>query len=253
MRRNAQAWAWALQELLLRRLVVIITGFSALRFTFRGARVLRPFVARERGDHQVNSPAHELGRKIRMAKRRDFSEELVDDFKADFGMRHFAAAEFERHLHLHVLAQEVHRVFHLDAKVMRVNAGAELHFLDGGGMLNLARIHIPLGPYVAKFADFHKAADRGHRVGRNFDQIHAVADAQGSGRRSIRKTPELFEVRPDDADFTGTNLAVYSLLRSGGGITLGRKSATHATLCWLVLLAIYIKTVVVLILTMPPF
>jgi hypothetical protein len=45
-------------------------------------------------------------------------------WKPTSGVRHFAAAEFERDLHLHVLAEKIHRVRDLDAEVVRVNARA---------------------------------------------------------------------------------------------------------------------------------
>ena len=78
-----------------------------------------------------------LGVKIGMAEGRDVGDEFVDDLEADFGVRHFAAAKLERDLHLHVFAQKIDGVLQLDAEVVRVNARAQLHFLDGGGVLVL--------------------------------------------------------------------------------------------------------------------
>ena len=95
-----------------------------LLHVFRAARIFRALGARQRTQHQVDGAAHQLGREIGMAERLDRGDEFLDDLEADLGVRHFAAAKFQRDFHLHVFAQEIDRVLHLDAEVVRVNARA---------------------------------------------------------------------------------------------------------------------------------
>lgn len=105
--------------------VVFFIGFVRLvQFRIRRARILGAFVTRQRTDHQIDSATYELGREIGMAERRDLFDELLDDLKADFGVRHFATTKFQGDFHLHVFAQEIDGVLHFDAEIMRVNARA---------------------------------------------------------------------------------------------------------------------------------
>ena len=83
--------------------------------------------------------------------------------KAEFRVGHFAAAEFQDHLDLHVLAQEIDGVAQLDAEIMRVNLRAELDFLDLVGVLVLAGFLVLLGLFVAELAEIHQPADRRRR------------------------------------------------------------------------------------------
>ena len=93
---------------------------------------------------------------------------FIDDLEADFGVRHFAAAKFQRDLHLHVFAQKIDGVHQLDAEVVRVNARAQLHFLDDGGVLMLLGFLFLLGHFVTEFAEIHEAADGRHWRWRRF-------------------------------------------------------------------------------------
>ena len=93
---------------MMRRLGLDFGRLFVIRFFFflDGARIFRAFVARQRADHQVDGAPTSLGLKIGMAERRDVGDEFFDDLEADFGVRHFAATEFERDLDLHVFAQK---------------------------------------------------------------------------------------------------------------------------------------------------
>lgn len=94
------------------------------RADFGLMRIFGALVARQRADHHIDAAPDEFRRKIGLAVKRDLSQKFVDDLEADFRVRHFAAAEFERDLHFHVLAEKIHRVRDLDAEVVRVNARA---------------------------------------------------------------------------------------------------------------------------------
>ena len=94
------------------------------RASFGLMRIFGAFVARQRADHHMNAASDEFRRKIGIAVGHDLGQKFVDDLEADFRVRHFATAEFERDLHLHVLTEKIHRVRDLDAEVVRVNARA---------------------------------------------------------------------------------------------------------------------------------
>jgi hypothetical protein len=109
--------------------LVMLVMLRLMRF-FRRARLVRragvfgPLVSRQRSDHHDDVSAVELGLKIRMAKRRNLAQKFSDHFKSDLGVGHFAAPEFQRHFHLHILAQEIDRMGNLDAQIMRIDARA---------------------------------------------------------------------------------------------------------------------------------
>ena len=149
---------------------------------------------------------------------------FIDDLKADFGVRHFAAAKFQRDLHLHVLAQKIDRVRQLDAQVVRVNARAQLDFLDDGGVLVLLGFLFLLGHFVAEFAEIHQPADRRHGGRGDFDQIHAML-ARQIDRVGERQDAELVAVHSDDADFAGADFAVDPDERSRRGIAWRERAA----------------------------
>ncbi len=187
-------------------------------------RILGALVARQRADHHVDAFADELGREIGMAVWRDLREKFVDDLKADFGVSVFAAAKFQRDLHLHVLAQKADRVFQLDAKVMRINARAQLDFLDDGGVLVLLGFLLLLGHFVTVFTEIHEAADRWHGGGGDLHQVHRMLPRQ-IDRVGQRNDAELLAVHSDDPDFAGTDFAVDPDERSRRGIAWRERAA----------------------------
>src|SRR2546423_12111459 len=104
-----------------------------------------------------------------MAEGCDVGEKFLDDLKANLGMGHFAAAKFQSHFYLHVLAEKVDGVPDLNAQVMRIDLGAELNFLNFVGVLMLPGFLVALGLFIAELAKINQAADRWHRVGRDLD------------------------------------------------------------------------------------
>src|ERR1017187_8522636 len=159
-----------------------------------------------------------------MAIGHDFSEKFVDDLKADFGMRHFAPAEFQRDFHFHVLAQKINRVRDLDAEVVRVNPRAELNLFDGRGVLMLLGILLLLGLFVTVFAEIHEPADRRRGGGGDLDEVNPVLPGQVE-RVGQRDNAELFAVNCYDPDFAGADFAVDPDKRSRRKIAWGIRAA----------------------------
>ena len=89
-------------------------------------------------------------------------------------MHHFAAAELQGDLDLHVVAEEVRRMLELHAQVVGVNLRAELHLLDLGGVLVLPGFLVALGLLVAELAKIYEPANGRGGVGRDFNQVHAA-------------------------------------------------------------------------------
>ena len=94
------------------------------------ARILRALVAGQRAEHEINAAANQLGRKIGMSKRGEFRDEFLHHLKPKLGVLHLAPAKTQRNFDLHVLAQKVNRMAHLDAEVVGINSRTELDFLD---------------------------------------------------------------------------------------------------------------------------
>ena len=191
--------------------------------------VLGPLIARERTDHQVDGSPIEFRLKIGMAIRSDVSEEFLDDLEPEFRVGHFAAADLERDLDLHVLAQEVDRVADFNPEIVRVDLRTELHLFDFVGVLMLLGFLVPFGLFVSVLAVINQATYGRHRVWRYLDKV----DPQGPGHRqrlAERQDSELFSVYANYPDFAGTDLPVYPDERTGRRRITRRKRATQDTL-----------------------
>ena len=143
-----------------------------------------------------------------MTERSGVLEKFIDALKAKFRVGHFAAAELEHNLDLHVFAQKIDRVAQFDAEVVWINFGAELDFLDLVGVLVLAGFLVLLGLFVAKFAEIHEPADGRDGVGGDLDEVHALGAGAIQGIAE-RKYAQLIVIRSDDPHFAGTNFTVY--------------------------------------------
>jgi len=65
-----------------------------------------------------------LGWKSGWPKGAISARNFFDDVKADFRVRHFASAKFQRDFDFHVFAKKINGVRQLDAEVVRINARA---------------------------------------------------------------------------------------------------------------------------------
>ena len=166
-----------------------------------------------------------------MAVGRDVGDEFFDDLEPDLGVGVFAAAKFQRDLHLHVFAKKINGVRGLDAEIMRINARTQLDFLHDRGVLVLAGIFFLLGEFVAELAEVHEPADGRHGVGRNLDEIHGVLPREVD-RVGELDDAELLVIHADDADFAGTDFSVDADERRGGGIARGIRAAQATLTGW---------------------
>ena len=72
-----------------------------------------------------------------MAVGSDFLNEFSHHLEAVFLVRHFAAAEAQRDLDFHLLAEEVDGMAQFNPEIVRIDRRAELDFLDLVGVLVL--------------------------------------------------------------------------------------------------------------------
>ena len=86
------------------------------RRTFKVPGMFRPFIARQRTDHDIDRTPGKLRRKIRMAVGSNLRQKPLDDLKSKLCMGIFPAAELESDFHLHVLAEKVNGVPNFDAR-----------------------------------------------------------------------------------------------------------------------------------------
>ena len=163
-----------------------------------------------------------------MAERCDFGDELLHDLKTKLRVLHLTSAKAQRDFDLHVLAQEINGMTNLDAKIVRVNPRAQLHFLYGGSVLMLLGLLILLGLFVAELSEVHDATyGRNGRRG-DFHKVNPVL-AREIQRIVQGHYPELLAVDADYTDFTGTDFTVDPNKRRRRGITWGER-ATQGTL-----------------------
>lgn len=189
--------------------------------------IFAAFVPRQRADHYVDAPTNEFRRKIGMAVGCYIGKKFVYDGEADLGVRHFAAAKFQGDLHLHVFAQKINCVRQLDAEVVRINARAQLHFLDDGSVVVFLGFLFLLGDLVTVFSEIHQAADGRHGCGGDFDEVNAVL-AREVQRVGELDDAELLAVHCDDPDFAGADFAVDPDERGGRRIAWGKRAAQGA-------------------------
>lgn len=153
--------------------------------------------------------------------------EFGHDLLAQLLVAHFPAAKPQGELNLDVVAEEVHGLVQLDAKIVGVNDRPELDFLHPVRVLVFPGLFFLLGLLVLVLAEVHNAADRRIGVGRHLDQVHAqVAGPQnGLGQR---QDAQLFALGVNDADLAGADFAVDA--NRGTGRTAGRERAAQNAL-----------------------
>ena len=177
-------------------------------------RMLGPFVARERADHDIDGASIELGLKIRVTVSGDVGEEFFNNLEPDVGVLHFAAAELERDFDFHVLTEEPNGMIDFNAEVVRVDFRTKLDLFDLGGVLVLFGFLVALSLFVAKLAVIDQPTDRWGGVGSDLDQVNAIGARHGE-RVAEGQDAELLAVDANDPDFAGTNFPVNPDERSG--------------------------------------
>ena len=105
----------------------------------------------------------------------------VSSCHAQMLMRHLAAAEAQRDLHLVAFAEEALHRLHLRVVVVVVDGRAHLDLLDLDDLLLLARLGGLLLLLVFELAVVHQLDDGRLGLRRNFDEIEAFFFRDGAG------------------------------------------------------------------------
>ena len=209
--------------------VILVARFIIFHMQLHGSSldgigILGAFVSGQGADHHVQPTSQELGRSVGMAKGRHFFDESLDRFESKLLVGHFAAAEFERDLDLHVFAQEIDPARHFYAKIVGVDGGTKLDFLDAVGVLMFFGILVLFGNLITKFSIIDNPAHGRHRVGGDLHQIDAVL-AGIVQRLCCGQDTELTAIDSYDSHFPGTDLAVNPI-ECGGCRKASRREGT---------------------------
>ena len=121
-------------------------------------------------------PRHRLGHR----HVRQVLDQPLQDPVPDLGVRHLAAAEEDRRLHLVAVLEEALDVLLLELVVVLVDLRPELDFLDLDHLLVLLRLARPLLLLVLILAVVHDPADRRHGGGRDLHEVEALLLGRGS-------------------------------------------------------------------------
>src|SRR6185436_7054950 len=203
--------------------------YSALRRGRRGGfgpAAARRLAAQDRVHLVALEPRHRLG-------NRDVGE-LVDqpleNAPADLRMRHLAAAEEDRRLHLVAVLEEALDVLLLELVVVLVDLRAELDLLDLDHFLVLARFTRPFLLLVLVLPEVHDPADRRDGGRRNFHQVEplGLGDRQRLWRRH---DAQLLAGVVDHADFTDADSLVHphAIVAAGSSVECDKASYAVAT------------------------
>src|SRR5437762_308239 len=136
-----------------------------------------------------------------------FFDQPLENAPADLRVRHFAAAEEDRGLHLVAVFKKALDVLFLELVVVLVDFRPELDFLDLDDLLVPPRLAGPLLLLVLILAEIHDPADwRGRRRG-DFHEVEPLLPGDGKRLRR-RHDAELLSGVVDDADFADADTFV---------------------------------------------
>src|SRR5688572_14788611 len=166
-------------------------------------------------------PRHRLGHGL-VAEVRDQS---LQDAAPDFRVRHLAAAEEDRRLHLVAVREEAFDVLPLEVVIMLVDLGAELDLLHLDHALVLLRLAGSFLLLVLVFAEVHDSAHRRHGSRRDLDQVEPLLTRDGDRLRR-RHDPELLAGFVDHANFTNPD----ALVGADTVVTSGRTIESYSCL-----------------------
>ena len=118
-----------------------------------------------------------------IATSRQFLDQPLENPAADFRVRHLAAAEEDRRLHLVAVLEEALDVLLLELVIVLVHLRTELDLLDLDDLLVLPRLARALLLLVLVLPEVHDAADRRHGRRRDLDQVEPLLLGDGQGLR----------------------------------------------------------------------
>ena len=134
-----------------------------------------------RPDHHDHLAAFHLGHVLDLADFLDVLGHALQQVAPQVLVRHLAAAEPQRHLHLVARFQEPEHVAHLDVVVVHVGVGPELDLFHLDDLLLLAGFGFAFLRLVLVLAEVHDLADRRRGVGRDLDQVQPGGFGQCHG------------------------------------------------------------------------
>lgn len=177
------------------------------------ARILSSLIPGQGANHHIDTTPDKFRGKILMTVRCDFRQELSNDLKTIFCMRHFPPAELQGDFHLHFFAEEIHRVLYFHTQVVRINLRTELNFLNACGVLMFSGFFVTLGLLIPELAVVNQATDRRSCVGCNLDEVNPVRPGHAQCLPQAQNS-ELLAIDTDDPNFAGTDLPVNPDVRT---------------------------------------
>ena len=121
------------------------------------------------------------GPHLNFADVRQVLLELFQNPRAQFPVRHFAAAEPDGGLYFVAFSQPLARMLHAITVIVLVGAGAKLDFLDGNDNLLFLRLVRFLLGEVLKLAIVDDLANRWVSIRCDLDQVHASFSRRPNG------------------------------------------------------------------------
>ena len=154
--------------------------------------------------------------------------ELFQNSRAQFPVRHLAAAEPDRGLHFVAFSEPLARMLHAIAVIVLVGAGAKLNFLDDDDHLFLLGLVRLLLGQVLKSAKVDDLAHRRLGIRRDLNQIHAPFSRAPNGVARVHDS-ELFTVFGNYAHLGYANTFVNSYDRRTAetGTTAASKTCSY--------------------------
>src|SRR3954453_22860470 len=185
-----------------------------------------PLSRRENHDHL---PPLEARLHLDLGHFRCIFLDAIEELRAEFLMRHLAAAEAQRHLDLVALLEEpLHRAqFHL--VIMIVDHGPVFQLLDLDDLLLFARFGGLLLFLIFVFAVVEDLDDRRRGVGRDLDQVESGFPRGG---KRIRNGYGAFvgAVSIDQMDFADANLLIDPWAVLAGGLWCSHRATNGSRL-----------------------
>src|SRR5439155_11166881 len=145
-------------------------------------------------------PRHRLGD----GQVGELVDQPLENAPADLGVRHFAAAEQDRRLHLVAVLEEAFDVLLLELVVVLVDLRPEFDFFDENHLLVPPGLTRALLLLVLILPEIHDAADRRVRRRRDLDQVEPLLLGDRERLRR-RHDAELRAAVVDHADFANAD------------------------------------------------
>ena len=170
----------------------VLSGNGRALFGREHHQHLAPFEARE---------AFDLGDFL------DIVADAVEEIHAELLVRHFAAAEPQRALHLVAVLEELDDIAHLHLVIVGVDVRPHLDFLDLDGLLLLAGLGGLLLGLILQLAQIDELANRHLAIGIDLDEIESRFLSEVK-RLGGRYDAPVLAFCVDKLNLGGTNISV---------------------------------------------